>query len=213
MQTTCSFPSNRDRNRPRIHKTASAFTLLELLVVISIMVVLAALVVAASIGIREGARRHMARTQLSAIELALGSYRGTNGEFPTSEANPETDPEAGAAVLYQALVGDGSDLLNPQGPSSPSNGQLDPSEKSHLPDLAPKTNLRHMIKQVESGAYILVDPWGEPWRYLHHKDDPPGNRRANQRRPVSYDLYSHAHSAEEHAKGIENEAKWLVAGN
>jgi hypothetical protein len=69
-----------------------------------------------------------------------------------------------------------------------------------------------MVARTKSGTLILVDPWGQPWRYVRYDDDPPGERRMKQRR-LKYDLYSHAHSAEEHAKGRENEAKWVIAGN
>lgn len=74
----CNLPSIR-RTQPR---PASAFTLVELLLVLVILGVLAAIVVPKFSGRTEQARLTAAQTQIAAFSTALGMFEVDNGSYP-----------------------------------------------------------------------------------------------------------------------------------
>ena len=63
----------------------SAFTLIELLLVMVILVVLAAVVVPKFTGRSEQARMTAAKTDISAIDGAIDQFEVDNGRYPTNE--------------------------------------------------------------------------------------------------------------------------------
>ena len=69
----------------RVGGSRSAFTLLEVLVVLLVIGLLAALVGPQIVGRVSDARTTAARTQLELFALALDSYRLDNGSYPTTE--------------------------------------------------------------------------------------------------------------------------------
>jgi type II secretory pathway pseudopilin PulG len=92
---------------------AGAFTILELLVVISILVALAALVLATAGYVQKKAARSRAESELAAISAALESYKADNGIYPTDpvateQVDPAVSPTPAAAshYLYERLSGD-----------------------------------------------------------------------------------------------------------
>ncbi|MEI6561314.1 MAG: type II secretion system protein GspG [Verrucomicrobiota bacterium] len=107
------------------HSTkADGFTLVEILVVISIITVLAGLAVSAMSGAQNSAARNRARAEISALSLAIESYKTDNGDYPrdtnTTDALDATQATSGGALisngaympssvtLYSALSGDSS---------------------------------------------------------------------------------------------------------
>jgi prepilin-type N-terminal cleavage/methylation domain-containing protein len=79
-------------------RAEGAFTLIELLIVISIIVVLAGLVLATSGYVTTKGRRSRAEAEIAAISAALESYKADNGIYPQSamtdalKANAMGDP-------------------------------------------------------------------------------------------------------------------------
>lgn len=69
---------------PSLHRRRG-FTLIEIMVVITILGILAALVVPKIFGRADDARITAARTEISALMQALKVYRIDNGRFPTTE--------------------------------------------------------------------------------------------------------------------------------
>ncbi len=96
------------RPQARLH---AAFTLIELLTVVAIIGILAAITLGVAKGFNERATIDKARAELSALAIALESYKRAYGDYPQtgSAANNATAIEASAAdapgILFNALVG------------------------------------------------------------------------------------------------------------
>lgn len=81
-------------------RNMSGFTLLEIMVVIVILGVLASMVVPNLLGNKDKADKQKVKTDIVALENALGMYKLDNGRYPTTEqglealvSKPDVDPE------------------------------------------------------------------------------------------------------------------------
>ena|SRR5690554_4126237 len=70
-------------------KKQSAFSLIEVMVVIAILGLLASLILPNVLGSADQANRQKARTDIIALENALAQYKLDNGNFPTTEQGLE----------------------------------------------------------------------------------------------------------------------------
>jgi len=75
-EMNCSKPNSTNQNRRR------AFTLVEMLLVITIIGILAALVIPKMVGRSEQARQAAVRADLSSIKTALDAFEVDNGKYP-----------------------------------------------------------------------------------------------------------------------------------
>jgi prepilin-type N-terminal cleavage/methylation domain-containing protein len=129
------------RRRPK-----SGFTLLEMLLVMSVIVALGALVINASSGAQQLALRRKAEAEVRALETAVEQYRHDNGQVPqinSTEGSPFSEPNAGSAsyataaqFLFDALV--------------PIDG------KAYMPN---------RVNDPNSTREMILDPWGKPYGY------------------------------------------------
>src|SRR4051812_39806071 len=98
-------------------KGPAAFTILELLIVITIIVILAGLTIATMGYVSGKARRSRAEAEIAAISAALENYKADNGAYPSDantnalKANTMGDPTtatytAASLSLYTQLSGD-----------------------------------------------------------------------------------------------------------
>jgi type II secretory pathway pseudopilin PulG len=98
-------------------EAASAFTLLELLIVITIIIILAGLTIATMGYVQGKARRSRAEAEIAAISAALENYKADNGVYPqdgnTNALAPNTtgDPTSlsyknASLSLYKLISGD-----------------------------------------------------------------------------------------------------------
>ncbi len=93
-------------------KSPAAFTIIELLVVISIILVLAGLVLATSSYVHNKGARSRTEAEIAALSAALENYKSDNGVYPidaTVNAQTSLDPanyKAPSLNLYKALSGD-----------------------------------------------------------------------------------------------------------
>ena len=69
----------------RRRNTQSGITLIEMLVVVTIIALFAALVAPRMMGQADKARRTAARAQINSFMTALGSYKLDTGAFPSTE--------------------------------------------------------------------------------------------------------------------------------
>jgi prepilin-type N-terminal cleavage/methylation domain-containing protein len=111
--------------------TRRAFTVIELLITITIILVLAGLVLATSGYVQTKAKRSRAEGEIAAISAALENYRADNGTYPTDTTNGTTntldartmfDPiaaqyAAASFFLYGELSGDAVGNRVPKGKS------------------------------------------------------------------------------------------------
>jgi type II secretory pathway pseudopilin PulG len=108
-----------------------AFTVLELLVVMTIIVVLAGLILATSGYVQTKGKRSRAEAEIAALSAALENYKADNATYPTDTANGTTntldartmpDPTAAqyaaaSVFLYKELSGDPTGNRVPTGKS------------------------------------------------------------------------------------------------
>lgn len=152
-------------------QTTGAFTLMELLIVISIMALLAGLVAATAQSMNRAARGKKAVAQIAAMELGLENYKGDYGEYPEPKGDAQKDFDGGsynvggARMLYQALSGDGADAIA-GADGGASNGQMGESGDGevYIPYLDPENNTQNMVAS-EGEDYYLQDPFGKPYQY------------------------------------------------
>lgn len=132
-------------------KSPSAFTLIELLIVITIIMILAALVVGGATYANRAAAENRARSEIRALELALQEYRLDNGEYP-----PVAD------------VANGVLNTNPTTYLSPSINlyrMLIPTP-APAPNPPPKVYFRDVPKGMvgtSGNDRYFIDPWGNPY--------------------------------------------------
>ncbi len=176
------------------------FTLMELMAVVAIMATLAALTMVGFRHAQTTAARNRTAAFHRAIISGLEAYNNDFGEFPTPK-NPmdtanfagRTIVSGGAAMLYQALSGDGNDqiVLGSSG-STPSDGSVSAQEVQYvkMADMP-----REMIMET-GNSWVLIDGFNRPFQYTKGPDRPrPGQpQSAPETMNPTYDLWSFAES-------------------
>src|SRR5256886_16471088 len=90
MKRTCSSFVIRHSS----FRAASAFTLIELLIVMAIILVLAGLILATSNYVQKKGYRSRAEAEIAAISAALENYKADNGVYPRGNADLTSTPPA-----------------------------------------------------------------------------------------------------------------------
>jgi type II secretory pathway pseudopilin PulG len=140
----------------------AAFTILELLVVMTIIIVLAGLILATVGYVQKKGARSRAEAEMAAMSAALESYRADNGIYPTdlatteqlkaTDSNPNNYAPA-SRFLYKQLTGDDDGDPTTAAPANAKNylgGALKPQMLSPNPP-GPNTFIR--------------DPFGNSYGY------------------------------------------------
>ena len=187
------------------HARRQGFTLIELMVVITIIAILAAMSIGVFTFAQQKAHRDITTTWSTMLVQALGQYNEKFGEFPdsvnqnssttlgqsTTIAGATYDID-GALVLYQAITGDGTDQLllgsTVKGTTSDGTITADEAKNAIVTDLP-----KQMTMKVTTGSgdsYIIVDGFSRPFQYFKGKAADGSNT------PVTvnpkYDLWSYA---------------------
>jgi general secretion pathway protein G len=120
---------------------SKGFTLIEMLVVITIIVILAALSVGGLNFVTHRQAVSQAEVQIKLLENALEDYKLDNGIYP---------PTSNTNTLYKLLYWDAT--------------QTTPPGKIYIPQLAPIDNKFGWIDGTGAAAKI-IDPWGQEYIY------------------------------------------------
>ena len=139
------------------------FTLIESLVVISIISVLASLTLVAIQEVKARANETAPRAQIALLDGGLELFRYDEDEFPgQDEALPHTENRF--PVLYDALLG----TPQPRGPGGRSAPYINLKEE-HVAVYDTATGEHRMARRREirdpKVVKVLVDPWGNPYVY------------------------------------------------
>ncbi|MEM1084731.1 MAG: type II secretion system protein GspG [Verrucomicrobiota bacterium] len=120
------------------------FTLMELLVVISIMVILAGLTMGVMTYVNQKQAISQANIQLNLLENALEDYYSENGEYPS---NPNSRGERGTNKVLQALF------------------PINVNDKVYLTELDPKNDTQGWLSGDNLRTATILDPWGKEYYY------------------------------------------------
>jgi type II secretory pathway pseudopilin PulG len=190
------------KNKGLRQRRLKAFTILELLVVISIIIALAGLILATVGYVQKKGARSRAEAEIAGLSAALESYKADNGIYPTDatateQVNPTTSPVPSTAslYLYKQLSGDVNATMQPPPAGSKSYFAFKPQMLAGPKDangsLTAVTNLR--------------DPFGNPYGYSTMKAADPNSPAGFN---PTYDLWSTAGTikatATEQAQWIKN---------
>ena len=129
-----------------------AFTLLELLTVLTIIAILAGIVLGVGRRAAESGKNVRARAELAEIAAALEAYKRTYGDYPRTD-----DP----ARLLQSLIG----KKGPANAAISGPNLLESARFTFANSGDPFTN----------PAVVLVDPWERPYVYAYKSTSPWNN--------------------------------------
>ncbi len=134
MKTPLRFPR---------HRASGGFTLMELLVVISIIVILAGLTVGGMSFVSAKTAMEKAKTQLGLLEMGIEKYYQDNGSYPNYPSSSGRGSSRLYQYLYQNAIRDGEAYLDELDPDNNAQGWLDNSSR----------------------RTTIIDPWGTEYYY------------------------------------------------
>ena len=172
----------------------SAFTLIELLTVISIIAILMAMTIAIISYAQDKAAEEKTKSVLIAVKAGLERYNDEYGEYPEPAENTGTG-KSGSIAIYQALMDDGDDEIL-GGPNEPSEGR---TGENMFVDMKSKG-----FVGSEGSVYWIKD--GYDRRIYYQVFDPEYPEATNQR---TYDLWSYGKDKGRDKAATENEALWI----
>ncbi len=155
--TNCSYPRAARR----------AFTLVEILVVISIIIILMGITSQMIGGVGDAQGKARAKADISLIATGLEAFRGKYGGYPRISC--AVNEKASAGDLYRCLVGKmalavkNGEIYFEDLESRPRKPFIDAS-KLKLGD--PADSDLENVDSEKVGVYIM-DPWREPYMYFY----------------------------------------------
>ena len=147
------------------HKPESAFTLVEMLVVIGIMLLLAGLLMPSLIGTKEGQKAKNAIAELEYLKVVIGQYRDEFGDYPPSDVGLAANvPNKGNKALVACLA----TSLSKE--SYLRSYMMRNEEKTRVTNTLAANDLQWRFTDRPRNYRELLDPWGSPYIYLHNRD-------------------------------------------
>lgn len=136
------FQPHKAMNANISHNIRKGFTLVEMLVVITIIVILAGLSLGGFGFVKQKQANSQADVQIRLLSKALEEYKLDNGSYPASTG--------GSNALFTVLYFNGANVT--------------PPEKIYLSELDPVNNKQGWTEGTGAGTKI-VDPWGIEYIY------------------------------------------------
>jgi len=139
-----------------------AFTVIELLITITITLVLAGLILATSGFVQTKAKRSRAEAEIAAISAALENYKADNGTYPTDAVNG-TSNTLDARTMYNptaAQYAAASFFLYKELSGDPAGNRV-PTGKSYF---SFKSNMLLPTDQAQA-VTAIADPFGNSYGY------------------------------------------------
>ncbi|MEX1116052.1 MAG: type II secretion system protein GspG [Akkermansiaceae bacterium] len=187
------------KTHPRIGRPA--FTLIELMAVITIIVILAGLVVGGLGYVNERQARSKAQVQIALLSKALEEYKLDMGQYPptTNKSGNLTAAGGGTGtsnILYQALFYEGYDYAKKGSPTT----WVNKATRIYLSELDPTSSNQGWVTKPSGtnppppATSTVVDPWGNQYCYRTDFRAPTGNppvatANSNTQNP-GFDLWS-----------------------
>jgi prepilin-type N-terminal cleavage/methylation domain-containing protein len=135
----------------------AAFTLIELMAVITIIVILAGIVVGGMGYVNEKQAREKAKIQIALLSKALEEYKLDNGTYPLTSNFADSGTVSTTPILFKALYWDSdNDGAGPPG---------DTDQKIYLPELDPVNSKQGWTTAPAGSNTKITDPWGQEYRY------------------------------------------------
>jgi prepilin-type N-terminal cleavage/methylation domain-containing protein len=155
--TISSFHQNKNRFQ-------YAFTLIELLAVITIIGILAGLTLGAAGAVRRHGATSTAKAEVAALQAACDRYYADNNSYPTTNSMPDpstsftpTSYTNAGQVLFSNLVG--SAKLS-----------VAPNSKRYF---EPKPSMVYTNATANASTNYFIDPWGYAYGYNSNGTNPP----------------------------------------
>ncbi len=193
-------------------RSARAFTLIEMLVVMAVIAILAGIILSVNGLVQSKAARTRADVEIRALSAGCESYKADNGSYPqndkTDALDPQTegDPNSGknykdaSQFLYGALSGDTNFNGRNEPAATPAEG------KNYIPDFFTPQRLGVSTGLIGSPNWVLFikDPYGNSYGYstIAAKDeqdfrvevakDAKATRKGGKGYNSSFDLWSTA---------------------
>lgn len=150
----------------RFHRSArSGFTLIEMMVVITIIVLLGGLTVAGMGFVNMRKANAKAQVDIALLSKAIEEYKIDNGEYPGDDEDSPADGNI-SEQLYEALFLEGyQDQV----------AEVVDARRIYLPELDPRNSKQGWVT-VTNAATVpatlqkILDPWKRPYRYRKGAD-------------------------------------------
>jgi len=153
----------------------AGFTIVELLITVTIMILLAGMIVGGFAFVRDRQARDTAKVQIALLSRGLDEYRLDMGVYPGASTELGEDAFGGDAtsangensqVLYRALFYQGWDFVEQDRPNGwPSHA----ATKIFLSELDPNDGSQGWLDRITGSTppdnLRIIDPWGNPYRY------------------------------------------------
>lgn len=165
----------------------AAFSLIELLTVITIIVILASIVIGSMAFMRERQAKEKAKVQIGLICKALEDYKHDNGAYPPGDGDGQNNSDE----LFQALYFEGYDYKGSPAnwvKTVGSNTAFPKSTKIYIPELDPENNKQGWTLGKPSENNKITDPWDNEYRY-RNATSTDGNPNDLTQNP-DFDLWS-----------------------
>ena len=141
----------------------SGFTLVELLVVLSIIVILAGITFGVASGVQSTRLKSTAKAELTLLSQGIEQFRLDNGDFPLTSS-----PEDNAITLSKSLLGWKAFLGSPAKFIDKRLSQVDPAPMPYIP--VSKINFEGELPESPRKKPVdvrFVDPWGQAYVYAY----------------------------------------------